>query len=288
MISIIVPTFNSQSTIRRTIESVLSQTYTDFELLVIDNGSSDDTIQQVKRYRDDRIKVLYSDAGRSNARNFGLSVAQGDYLVFLDSDDEFQEEHLKRGVTFLTDNADFFAYMDDSLLIKNGQSLGAFSEIRGKSTSSLLMDNFIPISAVIFRNFDISKFHTELSHDEDWLFWIENLVDKSLYIDGKKTGSFIHVTGNNSMTDIRILGNKFYVYACVKLDIHRVPVSLKQLIKSGIWFWVSAGIHNQTDLTETVKKAFPVVSHLTRFIVVLPKVKTIMRKRISRANARYF
>ena len=65
MISIIVPTFNSQSTIRRTIESVLSQTYTDFELLVIDNGSSDDTIQQVKRYRDDRIKVLYSDAGRS-------------------------------------------------------------------------------------------------------------------------------------------------------------------------------------------------------------------------------
>lgn len=86
--SIIVPTYNREKLLKKCIESVLNQTYQNFELIVVDDGSTDNTKKLVKSYNDDRLKYYENDNhGIAYSRNFGIEKATGDYLFFLDSDD---------------------------------------------------------------------------------------------------------------------------------------------------------------------------------------------------------
>ena len=96
-VSIILPTYNRAHRVGKAIESVLTQTYTDFELLVIDDGSTDETEQVVTRYMDKRVHYyrMAENGGQSKARNCGMQMAQYDYLAFEDSDDLWRPEKLK-------------------------------------------------------------------------------------------------------------------------------------------------------------------------------------------------
>ena len=96
LFSIIVPTYNRANMIGKAIESVLDQTYTNWELIIVDDGSTDNTRNIVSLYNDKRIKYFYQEnSGRSSARNFGIDVTQGDYLSFLDDDDYYMTDFLK-------------------------------------------------------------------------------------------------------------------------------------------------------------------------------------------------
>jgi glycosyltransferase involved in cell wall biosynthesis len=98
MFSIILPTYNRAHMISRAIESVINQTYDNWELIIIDDGSTDNTKELVRTYidKDSRIKYHYQEnAERSAARNNGIKLAKGEYICFLDSDDEFLSNHLK-------------------------------------------------------------------------------------------------------------------------------------------------------------------------------------------------
>jgi len=88
LVSVIIPTFNRADIIRETLDSVLAQTYSNFEAIVIDDGSADRTRAVVSAYRDPRIKYSYKEnGGLSSARNAGLDLARGEFIAFLDSDD---------------------------------------------------------------------------------------------------------------------------------------------------------------------------------------------------------
>lgn len=90
MISIIVPIYNTEKYLSKCINSILQQTYQDFELILIDDGSTDNSLTICKKYseKDERIKVLHKEnGGQGSARNLGLSVFRGDYVTFIDSDD---------------------------------------------------------------------------------------------------------------------------------------------------------------------------------------------------------
>lgn len=101
-VSVIIPTYNRASMLGEAIESVLDQTYSDFEIIVVDDGSTDDTQQVVKAFDDTRIRYVFQEnRGRSNARNHALSLAQGRYIAFLDSDDLFVPTKLERQVAAL-------------------------------------------------------------------------------------------------------------------------------------------------------------------------------------------
>ena len=94
-ISIIVPVYNVEPYIRRCIDSILSQTFKDFELILVDDGSPDRCGEICEEYaiRDSRIKVIYKEnGGQLSARNRGLDIAQGDYIGFVDSDDWIDED----------------------------------------------------------------------------------------------------------------------------------------------------------------------------------------------------
>ena len=93
--SIVVPTYNRAGLIGPTLQSVLSQEFGDFELVVVDDGSTDDTAAVVARYADSRLRYLpKQNAERGAARNYGLARAQGEYVLFLDSDDRLHPHHL--------------------------------------------------------------------------------------------------------------------------------------------------------------------------------------------------
>jgi glycosyltransferase involved in cell wall biosynthesis len=94
--SIILPTYNRAHTLARCIDSIIRQTYSDWELIIVDDGSTDDTEALVRSYHDVRIKYVYQEnQERSAARNHGIRLAQGEWLCFQDSDDEYLPEHLE-------------------------------------------------------------------------------------------------------------------------------------------------------------------------------------------------
>ena len=94
-ISAIIPAYNVEKYINRSINSALNQTYKPFEIIVIDDGSSDNTAKLVKDYENDVRYIFQANQGSSSARNLGIEKAKGDWIAFLDSDDEWIETHLE-------------------------------------------------------------------------------------------------------------------------------------------------------------------------------------------------
>ncbi|MEJ2610102.1 MAG: glycosyltransferase family 2 protein [Candidatus Thiodiazotropha sp.] len=125
-VSIIIPTYNYAQFIKESIDSVLLQTYRDFELLIIDDGSTDDTEEIVTEIRDSRLKYIkIPNGGVSVARNKGLELAQGEYIAFLDADDKWHPEKLELQVRIFNEYPEIglvftdFLRFDESEVYKN-------------------------------------------------------------------------------------------------------------------------------------------------------------------------
>lgn len=99
MISVIVPVYNTEKYVSRCIESIINQSYTDWELILVDDGSTDKSLEVLREFekKDSRIKVIHQEnAGPGIARNTGISIAVGDYIVFVDSDDVIKPHYFKK------------------------------------------------------------------------------------------------------------------------------------------------------------------------------------------------
>lgn len=97
-ISVVIPTYNREATIGNSIQSILNQTWRNFEIIIVDDGSTDDTYQVVEAFADDRIRYVYMDqnGGASRARNAGIRLAKSEFIAFLDSDDEWLPTKLEK------------------------------------------------------------------------------------------------------------------------------------------------------------------------------------------------
>jgi glycosyltransferase involved in cell wall biosynthesis len=106
-VSVIIPTYNRAHLLPKAIGSVLAQTFGDFELIVVDDGSTDDTAAVVERLEDERVSYIWQEnQERSAARNHGLRLSRGEYVTFLDADDRFFPDKLARQVRFLDKHPD--------------------------------------------------------------------------------------------------------------------------------------------------------------------------------------
>lgn len=121
--SIIIPTFNRADLLPKAIESVLAQTFTSWELIVVDDGSTDNTADVIKAYKDDRIRYIYqTNAERSAARNNGINHARADYICFLDSDDYYLPDRLKQLHALVKHHPTQVAmFYTDYVMEKNGE-----------------------------------------------------------------------------------------------------------------------------------------------------------------------
>jgi len=114
LVSIITPSFNSENFISETIQSVLKQNYTNWEMIIVDDFSTDKTVEIVKELasKDKRIQLFELDknSGTGIARNFGLNKSSGKYIAFLDADDVWKSEKLEIQIDFLKTNNQFFTF----------------------------------------------------------------------------------------------------------------------------------------------------------------------------------
>jgi len=190
-VSVVIPTYNREDLLGRSALSVLNQTYGDFELIIVDDGSTDQTRARVSEYQDSRIKYLYKEnGGVSSARNLGIEQAAGEYIGFLDSDDSWPEDYLGAMIKTLENNKDYdLAYAGVKKTSEEGVVTGASKVSKMKSglvTQPLFHRNFIPMSSTVFRASPIRalSFDPWLASMEDLDFLLKFSVDhKIIFVD---------------------------------------------------------------------------------------------------------
>lgn len=126
LVSIIMPSFNTGKYIRESIESVLNQTYKNWELLIVDDCSTDETDQVVGTIKDDRIRYMKnpSNQGAAFSRNRALREAKGKWIAFLDSDDKWKEQKLENQINFMKKNGYHFSYTNYEEMDAEGNLMG--------------------------------------------------------------------------------------------------------------------------------------------------------------------
>lgn len=157
-VSVIIPAYNCEHYIKDTVESVLSQTYEDIELIIIDDGSTDRTREIVKRFGS-KVEYVYQDknVGPSATRNRGIEQAKGKYIAFLDHDDVWMPNKIEEQIKLLENNKDIaLVYSNGCSINSSGvQVSSTLFDIakphRGFAFEELILDNFIPTSSVIVR-----------------------------------------------------------------------------------------------------------------------------------------
>ena len=188
MISIIIPLYNKATSIKRTIHSVLSQSYTDFELIIINDGSTDNSAEIVnKQFYDKRIRYIYQDnAGVSSARNRGIKEAIGEWILFLDADDILYPNALKILISILVFNTNIISgnfYSTDGNNKKTGVKLCKEGIIQNNYFSYYWKLFSIRAGcALINKNLLIKyQFDESLSRFEDLKFIVDILQEAKIY-----------------------------------------------------------------------------------------------------------
>lgn len=122
LVSIIMPAYNCEAYIAASIRSVLAQTYTNWELLIVDDCSTDDTVSIVQSFHDNRIKLFFNErnSGAAVSRNRALREAWGRWVAFLDSDDLWHPEKLERQISFMEENSYAFSYTNYEEMTADG------------------------------------------------------------------------------------------------------------------------------------------------------------------------
>src|SRR5690554_578625 len=132
-VSIVVPCYNGSQFVQETLLSVINQSYSNFEILIINDGSTDNSIEVIQSVKDERITIYNKEnSGVSDTRNFGLKHSKGDFIIFLDADDLLSEHFLEEAITvFQSDNAIDFITSKIKMINENGAELKDKVEVRG-------------------------------------------------------------------------------------------------------------------------------------------------------------
>ncbi|NJR15065.1 MAG: glycosyltransferase [Calothrix sp. CSU_2_0] len=190
-ISVIIPTYNRSHLIKDAIESVLNQTYQDFELIIIDDGSTDNTKEVLAEYGE-RLQYIYQEnQGRSAARNHGLNLAKGEYIAFLDSDDVWFPDKLARQVPILKSAPDnvvlvhgYKCIVDKNLQAIPGwelklRNLYTLAERGEENYENYLYSNCIFTSTILVRKaaiMEVDGYDTSIKSMEDLDFYLRLLL----------------------------------------------------------------------------------------------------------------
>ncbi|HEY9005074.1 MAG TPA: glycosyltransferase [Ohtaekwangia sp.] len=178
LISIVVPTYNREAYIGKTIRSVLDQNYQHFELIIVDDGSTDNTEKVVTGFADSRIRYYRkSNEERAAARNYGVNRASGNYITFLDSDDLLKPNHLSEAIHFLKKNpgAEIFSLGYDIVRV-DGSTLYPWKPLPDPVNNKLVEGNFLSCMGVFVQREILlqNPFNPDrdLSGSEDYELWI--------------------------------------------------------------------------------------------------------------------
>jgi glycosyltransferase involved in cell wall biosynthesis len=179
-VTVAIPAYNAMEYLPETLKSVLNQTYPDFEVIIVNDGSTDNIVEWFTGIKDPRVKLISQiNRGLAGARNTGIENARGEYIALVDADDVWESTKLEKQIRLLDDDDDLeVTYTWASLINEKGESIGKIhkTEIEGKIWEQLLERNPIKPSSVVLRRscFDrVGLFDENLrSFVEDWDMWL--------------------------------------------------------------------------------------------------------------------
>lgn len=259
-VSVVLPTYNRAHLLPRAIQSVLDQTYTDFELIVVDDGSADDTPAVMEGYTDDRVRYIRYEPNRgaNAARNVGIRAARAHFIAFQDSDDDWLPEKLERcmavwehagpevGVVY----SGYWKYMDG----EGNRMFIPFDWVKqreGWIHDELLRNNFVTTQAAVVRRecFDRSGYWLEgLPGKQEWELFLRISRDYQFkYIDEPLL--------NSRFTEGGISNNRTDIYRSMEriLEVHHddfarsPPILAEHYVRLGLQFGLSGEFEKGRD-----------------------------------------
>jgi len=222
MISVIIPVYNAEKFIEKTITSILRQTYANFELILVDDGSNDQSGMICDRFaaRDSRIKIIHEkNGGVSHARNEGLKYITGDYLTFIDADDYIEPEYFATAISLFEEHKDADALIFGLNIVKNSVRTASKLKTYGMETTTEYLKNVMLSSDTDFGGgYPFNKIWRISSKEEIVLF------DETLWSKEDRLWVFQMLTGLDKVwLDDRIFYN--YVYNEASLTHSKGAVS---------------------------------------------------------------
>lgn len=190
LFSIIMPAYNVENYVRFAIESVIKQDCTNWELIIVENGSTDNTTRECEKYlHDNRISLFHSSKGVSRARNYGIKMAKGKYILFLDADDTLNRAALQIYASKLNNCVDLISTRFSARKIYSNK----YSLFKGNDKEKYLMQVLTnptkrcTVTRALFRRKTILKnniyFDSTLSHGEDSVFFIKYVLIAKEIVD---------------------------------------------------------------------------------------------------------
>lgn len=205
-VSIITPLFNSELYISDAIDSVLSQSYSDFEMIIIDDHSTDQSVKIVKKYNDPRIKLicLNENRGTGIARNKGLELAVGRYIAFLDADDIWLPNKLEKQIEFMKSKNVVFCFSSFHLMDSNGMQLGKYRKaLKRVNYDMMLKNNYIGCLTAIYDTKAFGKIYmSDFRKRQDWGYWLK-LLSLSNWAESLSEPLASYRIGNKSLSKVK-------------------------------------------------------------------------------------
>lgn len=178
-VSIIMPAYNTSEFISESIESVLRQTFTQWELIIIDDCSTDDTVRAVEKYKyEPRVTLVKNEQnmGGAGSRNVGIRLAKGRYIAFLDSDDVWEDTKLELQLNFMEHNNYGFTFTSYTTMSEDGCKKGQIQVPSKVNFSKLLKHNYIGCLTAIYDTSTFGKIYMPLVRKrQDFALWLELL-----------------------------------------------------------------------------------------------------------------
>lgn len=179
LVSVVIPTYNRAGTVLRAVDSVLNQSFKDFELIVVDDGSTDDTKLWIKGYKDPRLKIFsIPHGGVARARNFGANESRGEWLCFLDSDDVWRRHKLSEQIRYHAAHPEILISQTDDVWLRHSRRVNKMKKHaarEGDIFCESLQLCLICCSSVMIKKslFDaIGGFDESLPTCEDYDLWL--------------------------------------------------------------------------------------------------------------------
>lgn len=244
IVSIVMPLYNADKYLSQTIDSIRQQTLTDFEVVMVDDGSKDGTVSIAEKYckEDDRFHLLGQvNSGAAAARNRGMDEAKGEYIIFLDADDLFERDMLEIMVTSIDDSgADVSVCGADAFDSQSGRIIKEFSELdrvdEGKHHSELLQRNLFqifrgsPWDKMYKRDFTVKNAYRfqNLAKANDAFFSYANLLKaKGIYVNKRKLVHY-RCSSGHSIQDDTGNNNLCLLQAAEALNAINIPALAKR------------------------------------------------------------
>lgn len=230
LVSIITPSFNSSRFIEDTINSVLTQTYPHFELIIVDDCSKDNSWEMISAFskKDERIKIyqLEKNSGAAVARNFGIQVSNGKYLAFLDSDDLWDQHKLEAQVKFMESSNYLFSFTNYKMIDEDGNSLNKTVACPNViDYKSLLKNTTIGCLTVMLNIEQLGKPTMPNLQPEDTALWLKILRnDNKAYCLQEVLASY-RIVGNSASSNKYKVAKKMWIVYRKSENINRFKAS---------------------------------------------------------------